>query len=207
MLPVTKSLVKIPLPFWKARSIAAPLTPEDLRDRYLSAVYRYVVARIGVGPDAEDVTADVFAAAFTSFSRCPQRGATASEDPARAWMLGIARRKVADVLRRKTRRPETPLMPALIAPEAESPESRAMANEAARALQTILNELSEIQREALRLKYIDELSLVEIGLILGKSPVAVGQLLHRARQAARTRGSAYFGDESNDQSHNEGKQS
>jgi hypothetical protein len=31
-----------------------------------------------------------------------------------------------------------------------------------------------------------------MGIVLKRSPAAVGQLLHRARAAARARGSAYF---------------
>ncbi len=47
------------------------------------------------------------------------------------------------------------------------------------------------------MKYLEELSLVEIGIVLGKSPNAVGQLLHRARQTVRERGNAYFGEDEN----------
>ena len=60
-------------------------------------------------------------------------------------------------------------------------------------LEGILSRLPELQREALLLRYIEGLNLSEIGLILHKSPNAVAQLLHRARQAARTQGASYFG--------------
>ena len=56
-------------------------------------VYRYVAYRIGDGPDADDVTSDVFELAVRYRSRFdPQRGEAA------AWLLGIARRAVADHL-------------------------------------------------------------------------------------------------------------
>ncbi len=72
------------------------------------------------------------------------------------------------------------------------PEADVLTKEAAKELDELLDTLPTLQREALLLKYVDELSLVEIGKTLNKSPNAVGQLLHRARQTMRERGSRYF---------------
>ena len=197
-------------PFWKPRTelraMDAPPSPDLLQRRYLASVLNYVTARIGPGgfAEAEDTTAEVFAAAFASLARCPSSQAAESssntelnretgDDPVRAWLFGIARRKVADSYRRRTRRPQTALPPDHAAPACQGPEPRFLADEAARTLQTVLAELPEVQREALLLRYVDELSLTEIGQVLGKSPNAVAQLLHRARQNARAQGAAYFG--------------
>jgi RNA polymerase sigma-70 factor (ECF subfamily) len=183
----------------------APPSPDLLQRRYLASVLNYVTARTGPGgyAEAEDIAAEVFAAAFASLARCPPLQAEGipsdttqdrdGDDPVRAWLFGIARRKVADSYRRRTRRPQTALSPGHPAPAGQGPEPRFLADEAARTLQTVLAKLPEMQREALLLRYIDELSLPEIGRILGKSPNAVAQLLHRARLTARTRGAAYFG--------------
>jgi RNA polymerase sigma-70 factor (ECF subfamily) len=111
----------------------------------------------------------------------------------RAWLFGIARRKIADYYRRRTRRPQTLLTERHPAPNEQNPEPLFLADEAARTLYGILSSLPDDQREALRLRYIDELSLGDISRILGKSPNATGQLLHRARQAIRVRGADYFG--------------
>jgi RNA polymerase sigma-70 factor (ECF subfamily) len=196
MPPFTLSLTKkLPAPFWRRHPADAAPTAAELHRQYLRAVLSYVSARLGAGDEAEDVAADVFGAAFKNLRSCPRRAPDESGDPVRAWLFGIARRKVADVYRRRARRPEAALGSELPAPEQQAPEARALAEEAARTLRAILDELPEMQREALRLKYLEELSLVEIGLVLGKSPAAVAQLLHRARQAVRTRGERYFGRE------------
>jgi RNA polymerase sigma-70 factor (ECF subfamily) len=180
------------------------VSADELQQRYLGAVLNYVAGRIGRSDvaEAEDITAEVFAAAFASRHRCPVPDAAApstaagDDDPARAWLFGIARRKIADSYRSRARRPQT-TVPALSethpAPEGQSPEPRFLADEAAQKLHAILSTLPDDQREALRLRYIDELSLGDIGRILGKSPNATGQLLHRARQSMRTRGADYFG--------------
>jgi RNA polymerase sigma-70 factor (ECF subfamily) len=183
---------RLSVPLWKRATATQPLPSGELHRRYLPAVLRYAAARLGAGPEAEDAAAEVFAAAFGVLHRCPREAATEQSDPVRAWLIGIARRKVADVLRRRSRRPEAALDASLAAPATQGPEASALSAEARHTLRAILDALPELQREALRLKYVDELSLVEIGQVLGKSPAAVGQLLHRARQAARLRGSAYF---------------
>lgn len=195
MHPTARSAIALFVTRRDPRIATVRLTASDLQAAYLSTVFRYVVARIGPGAEAEDVTADVFTSAFQSLHRCPQPHTSSSDDPIRAWLLGIARRKLTDIYRRRTRRPETTLAPTFPAPEAESPEAQILAGEAIQTLKTILDSLPELQREALRLKYLEELSLTEIGMVLGKSPNAVGQLLHRARQAVRARGIAYFGED------------
>jgi len=54
-------------------------------------VYSYVAYRIGAGPEAEDVTSDVFERAVRyRDSYDPRRGEPLS------WLLGIARRRIAD---------------------------------------------------------------------------------------------------------------
>jgi RNA polymerase sigma-70 factor, ECF subfamily len=63
-------------------------------------VYAYVAYRIGSGPDAEDVTSDVFERALRYES---------SYDPAKgefvSWLLGIARRSVDEWLSKPTALP------------------------------------------------------------------------------------------------------
>src|ERR671934_148531 len=69
----------------------APLIPR---------VYSYVAYRIGDGPDAEDVTSDVFERALryrASYDEHRGRPVT--------WLLGIARRCVDDALKRRTSLP------------------------------------------------------------------------------------------------------
>src|SRR5215216_4739206 len=74
-------------------SASVSLTAAGLYDRHLRDVYRYVSRRILRREDAEDVTAEVFQAAFRCLNRLRD-----TENP-RVWLLGIARRKVVDHLR------------------------------------------------------------------------------------------------------------
>src|SRR4051812_36616271 len=69
-----------------------------LHERYLGEVFRYVLQRVPRLEEAEDITAEVFAAAVGALPRF--RG----QCPPRLWLLAIARRKVIDARRRSMRR-------------------------------------------------------------------------------------------------------
>src|SRR3954447_22969236 len=72
-----------------------------LYERYLEEVHRYVLRRVPSVEECEDITAEVFAAAFLGLPRF--RGQCSPY----LWLLGIARRKIALALRRRAARRET----------------------------------------------------------------------------------------------------
>jgi RNA polymerase sigma-70 factor (ECF subfamily) len=162
---------------------AERLSAGDLRERYLSEVFAYVSRRLPTSEDAEDAAAETFQAAFLSLSRL--RG----QDP-RLWLLGIARRKVADSLRKRSRRRESALSDQIAA--VSTPHSATEQEEAARAIRRIVMALPEDQREALLLRHLEGLSQAEIAVVLGRSPAAVNSLLQRARARAFREGKDYF---------------
>lgn len=181
---------------------AEALSVTLLHERYLDAVFRYVSRRIARREEAEDVTAEVFASAFEQLPRFRR------DCPPRLWLRGIARRKVADALRRRGRRPETlasemPVRSAGMdrstdaAAHPETPEAALQRREALRAIREALDALKPEQREALLLQYVEELSIAEIAVVMGRSTGAVNSLLQRARASVFRHGSAYFvgGDE------------
>jgi RNA polymerase sigma-70 factor, ECF subfamily len=137
-------------------------TPELIR-----RVYSYVAYRLGDGPDAEDVTSDVFERALR------YRG---SYDPARgeplAWLVGIARRCVDDaVSARRTALSEPPDESSGEDVEAETLQRLTVAA----ALET----LDERGRDLVALRYGADLSARQIGQLLGIKTNAVEVALHR----------------------------
>src|SRR5947209_1422932 len=76
------------------------LTVEVLYARHLKTVYNYVLQRVSGQAEAEDVTAETFGAAIVALPKF--RGDCSPE----AWLLGIARQKVAEATRRRDRRRE-----------------------------------------------------------------------------------------------------
>jgi RNA polymerase sigma-70 factor (ECF subfamily) len=178
---------------------AGGITAAELHERYLKDVFRYVLRRVPRPEEAEDITAQVFAAAHAGLGRF--RG----DCPPYLWLLGIARRQIALALRRQAARRETlaselegaavdgdPVWEQLAA--VEGPEATLMRAEARRMVRELLVQLSPDQREALLLQYIEQLSVAEIALVMGRSPAAVTGLLQRARASLYRRGRGYFED-------------
>jgi RNA polymerase sigma-70 factor (ECF subfamily) len=131
-------------------------------------VYAYVAYRIGDGPDAEDVTSDTFERALRyreSFD--PRRG------PPAAWLIGIARRCLAD---RAGRRHE------LVSEPPERASAEELEGTALRRLEVrrAVESLDERSRELIALRYGADLTAAQIGELLELKTNAVEVALHRA---------------------------
>jgi RNA polymerase sigma-70 factor (ECF subfamily) len=131
-------------------------------------IYSYVAYHVGDGPDAEDVTSEVFERALRyrqSFD--PTRG-----EPL-GWLIGIARRCIDDAMKR----------PRLEGAErAETTSSQDLEAEALQRLTVAaaLERLDERSRDLVALRYGADLSARQIGQILGLKTNAVEVALHRA---------------------------
>jgi RNA polymerase sigma-70 factor, ECF subfamily len=179
------------------------VTAAELHARYLEDVFCYVRRRVPSVEEAEDITAEVFAAAFVGLPRF--RG----HCPLSLWLLGIARRQIAIALRRREARRETlaselgdetgdaaAIWEALAA---EGPEVALARAEARGVMRRLVAQLGADQREALLLRYVERLSAAEIAVVMGRSPASVNSLLQRARAALYHWGRAYFQGEDEEQ--------
>lgn len=158
------------------------VTAERLRERYLDDVFAYISRRLPTREDAEDATAETFQVALSELKRV--RGA----DP-KLWLFGIARRKVADSLRKRSRRREQALTDHPTNPTAHNLTEQ---QEAAMAIRRIVFALPEDQREALLLHHLEGLAIKEIAVVMGRSQAAVNSLLQRARARAYREGKEFF---------------
>jgi RNA polymerase sigma factor (sigma-70 family) len=130
-------------------------------------IYSYVAYQLGDGPDAEDVTSEVFERAL----RYRQ-----SYDPARGeplgWLIGIARRCIDDAMRRP---------PLERAERSETVSSQDLEGDALQRLTvaSALETLDQRSRDLVALRYGADLSARQIGRILGLKTNAVEVALHR----------------------------
>ena len=171
----------------------AKLTATELYEQHFTEVFRYVSRRVPTQEEAEDITTEVFAAAFQALPRF--RGQCSPY----LWLLGIARRKVADTLRKYYRRREMPvselpsesILESLASPE-EGPEAKLQHAEELQVIRNLVRQLKPDQREALLLQYVEGLTIREIGVVMRRSPAAINSLLQRARAAIYRQGQSYF---------------
>ena len=131
-------------------------------------VYSYVAYRIGDGPDAEDVTSEVFERALRYRSSYDERRGQPLH-----WLLGIARRCVDDALSGRARAPR--LEPTEIEWEGD-PGGDVIRRV---TLAAAIRGLDERGRDLLALRYGADLTARQIGELLGMKTNAVEVALHR----------------------------
>jgi RNA polymerase sigma factor (sigma-70 family) len=130
-------------------------------------VYQYVSYRVGDGPDAEDITSEVFERAM----RYRESYDSSRGDPA-AWLMGIAQRCIAGAAR-----------PLVVDPERAEKEAPGRIDEEVQqrlALKAALAVLSDRDRELMALRYGADLTARQIADVLELKVNAVEVSLHRA---------------------------
>lgn len=149
----------------------------ELYSCYVERIYNYIFYRSGSAKDAEDLTGKVFFKAMSNIKNYKHMGL-----PFSAWLYRIAHNLVANYHRDRSRKTEVSLdhVPGEILPQTElQPESHVVRNQDVEDLLAHIHELAENRQELLILKFVDQLSNVEIGKIMRKSEGAIKSLYHR----------------------------
>ncbi len=148
-----------------------------LYQRHLTSVYkrvRYVIP----DADVEDVTQEVFIAAFKSLPSF--RG----EAQFGTGLRTLTNHKVAEYYRRRNRKQEAPQVPLFEASgHAEGLAGKAMEEQI--ALRKALQQISEGYREIILLRFAEGLQFNEIAAITGQNLEATKSLFRRAMAALR----------------------
>lgn len=148
----------------------------SLYERHAPAVHRLSLASVHHS-QADDVTAEVFARAWSSLHRFRGDGS-----PFAGWLFGIARNVIADTHRRRYRRP-TERLDDSHDPIAEDPT---VARLQRLHLDGVLEGLGRKQRRVIELKYFAGLGNDEVAGVLGVTPGAVNTLQWRALRQLRS---------------------
>jgi RNA polymerase sigma-70 factor, ECF subfamily len=150
----------------------------ELYRRYLDRVYRYLLSRVGIVQDAQDLTSQTFIAAWESIGSYQGQGVFA------AWLFGIARRKATDYFRGS--RAVVTLDEVEDLPH-DTP-SLEMQIEQQLDLEQVagcLQRISPERAEALALRVFGGLSAAETARLMGKNEDAVHTLVYRAMRDLR----------------------
>lgn len=173
-------------------------------DAYFPRVYRFALPRLG---RQEDAAKDVVQAALTKAIRklADYRGDAALF----TWICQICRREIIDYLRAHQRRTDrvvliedSPEVRAALemveAPDSDNPVTSLDRAETARLVRSLLDRLPSRYGDVLEWKYVEGLSVEEIGAQLGIGHTAAQSLLARARVAFREALETVFGSTSDD---------
>lgn len=145
---------------------------ETLCDRYLPIVYNRLRALLP--PEAvEDVTQEVFIAAVRGIGRYRSRSLF------RTWLTAIARHKVADFYRKRSRQPETDMLDSI-----ENSPGNAEGWEEQALVRVAMRRLPEHYQEILLLRFAEGMPFEQIARTLGISLEATKSRYRRAVAAA-----------------------
>ena len=147
-----------------------------LYDRALPEVYGYLHRRCHDQAVAEDLTSETFLAAVKAMQ---QDGETVIGVP---WLIGVARHKLADHWRKRTR--DDRLQAAVEHEHVEEDDPWDATLERVRTAD-VLCALGDHHKLALTLRYVDGLPVPEVADLIGRTVHATEALLVRARNAFR----------------------
>jgi RNA polymerase sigma-70 factor (ECF subfamily) len=166
---------------------------EEIYDAHVVPIYRYIYARVGNRPDAEDLTAQVFLRAVEALDT------TRDDAQIVSWLYRVSQNAIADHWRAFYRLPlvaadqvapgwEPADSAEPMATTADEPEADLPARSRVTAL---LARLPENYRRVLELRFIERLSVAETAEQMGISRGNAKVLQYRAlRRAALLEGSA-----------------
>lgn len=154
-----------------------------LYEEYVVKIYNYIYYRTGNVCDAEDLTERVFLRAFKHIQNYNERGL-----PFSAWLYRIAHNLVANWHRDNSRKKVIPIDDGILTSQSGNhPEQELLDSEEKEQLLRIIRKLPPDRQQLLILKYVENLSNSEIGVIMGKSEGAIKSLYHRTLITLRER--------------------
>lgn len=157
---------------------------EQIYDEYVVPIYRFIHARVGNRPDAEDLTAQVFMRAVEQLDTTRDPGQIAS------WLYRVSQNAIADYWRAFYRLPVIgteqvapgwePVEPGTRDPTADDGDTAA----ASRRVKLLLDRLPDHYARVLELRFLQRLSVAETADRMGISRGNAKILQYRALRKA-----------------------
>ncbi len=152
---------------------------EQLYSEYFTPIYRYVFTRLHDKDLSMDIVQTVFMKAF-------EHRSTIRYAEGLRYLYTIARNQVIDHLRKKhaiSMNDFDEFIEHVADSSIIQPEYSAISGDNVQLVQELLMHLSESQREAITMHYIQELDYAEMALITGKSENTLRQSVSRGLRA------------------------
>ena len=158
---------------WDEKALA------QVYDTYAPVIHRYVYRRTGHTDTAEEITAET----FHRFLVALKQGGGPTEYLS-AWLYRVAHNLIVDFYRRQPVQEPATLENVILADVDRGVEhlERQMRVEQARAA---LRQLTPLQQQIITLRFLEELSNVEVARVVERTEGAVKALQHRALNSLR----------------------
>lgn len=173
---------------YRIRSKQDPQAFAQLYDKYVAAIYRFILLKVPAKEDAEDITSEVFLKCWNHLQE------HRDVQHVRAFLYQIARTTIADWYRAKSTSPDRSFAvtfssedtSSIIEAEFSDKGTGKIVIEARAELAIVMGRLERLKddyRDVLTLRLIDNLSFKLISQVMGKSVGTVRVLYHRAKKA------------------------
>jgi RNA polymerase sigma-70 factor, ECF subfamily len=159
----------------------APGPFEKVYDAHVVGIYRFIYARVGNHPDAEDLTAQVFVRAVELLDLQREPGQIA------AWLYRVAQNATADYWRAFYRLPlvgADHVAPGWEPADTAAPQPEGAGERAAARVETVLRRLPDQYRRVLQLRFLERLSVAETARAMGITSGNARVLQYRALRRA-----------------------
>jgi RNA polymerase sigma-70 factor, ECF subfamily len=163
----------------------APAAEKEPLAVYYIALFAYGLRRLPSRELAEELAAEVVAAAFAG--KQPKGDIL-------PWLYGVANRKLANILRKDKRQQERSLHETIPDRQIGAAEEL-IQEERAVEIRKLVDSLPKDQREAVLLFYVESLNAEQVAAAMHKSKTAIYSLLQRAREELRQRGNSFFSED------------
>jgi len=154
-------------------------------DKYIEDIYRFVYFKVSNHDEAEDLTSQVFLKVWNYI----QTNSMGEYKTLKSFLYKVARNLVIDYYRKNANKNEFSLSdeaaPIDIKDEKQDPIGELELKYDIESLEKNLDKLKTEYREVIIMRYINELDIAEIALILEKSKGNVRVLIFRALKALR----------------------
>ena len=151
----------------------------EMYNHCFNYVYSFIYARTaGNEKLTEEIVQEAFTAAWVSQDRFSNKSSCST------WICGIAKNKLYEYYRKKTSSEKHQFIDNAILEESSSSidlEDIVLSSEVSIQVIAALNNINEIYRYSLILKYMDDYSVKQIAKILNRTPKAVDGILQRAK--------------------------
>jgi RNA polymerase sigma-70 factor, ECF subfamily len=155
----------------------------ELYERYAEAVHGYFVRRTGSRSAALELTAETFAQAWFVRGRFrDEAGGSAAP-----WIYGIARNVLLMSIRRGALERRATERLGLLERLDRAPAAEAPSEDWADGADELLDTLPAHEREAVRLRVLEDLAYDDIAQALGTTPAAARVRVHRGLRSLRRR--------------------
>lgn len=149
-------------------------------DRYIDKIYRFIFLKVDSREIAEDLCSETFLRTWEILKE-----KNPGIDNVQAFLYKVARNLVIDYYRKKARPEIVPAQNVQLLDTKVDLEKQALLNSDIKQIKQSIARLKDDYQNVLIWRYLDEMSIKEIGQMLDRTKNATRVLLHRALKALR----------------------